>query len=268
MENVVFSLETGQVTGVDRQPLPFEKEIKVPYDLNLTKLVEHGSRKVQKKDEEGHLLYMTNIVTDEEGILESFDETTEAVEVLETETKTVLNKWKDADGTLNEQEVIVTTPIKTQERLPVLVDEPVYETVLFEDSFMDFTYEEVIEAKVKAINNNNLYDLIHFNEDLAEGTFSLNLSDFKADLGNGVAIIHGGAKLRTEKISLSHPVTSLMVYTEKDSDITVEVGATASSFSPVINGRVVFEEPTNAVYIRFTNNAESKRELHAFGILV
>lgn len=268
MENVVFSIETGQVTGVDRQPIPFEKEIKIPYDLTLTKLVPNGVQKVQKTDEEGHLLYMTNIVTDEEGNLESFEVTTEPVEVLAFETKTVLNKWRDNNGTLNEQEVTITTPVKTQERLPVLIEEPVYESISFEDSFMDFTYEDVLEAKIKSINNNNLFDLIHFNEDFEEGTFSTGLSDFKADLGNGVAVIHGGAKLRTEKITLPHPVNSLMVYAECDSDITVEVGGSASSFTPAVNGSVVLTEPTNTIYVRFTNNAEAKRELHAFGILV
>ncbi|MNO00083.1 hypothetical protein D3C81_2198840 [compost metagenome] len=49
--------------------------------------------------------------------------------------------------------------------------------------------------------------------------------------------------------------------------MTVEVGATATNLTAVVDGVAELPGAADALYVRFINTAESYREVYAFGLL-
>lgn len=243
MKTVLFDRATRKVTGVDRAPLPFEATIYLPYDITIQKTVytDIPGTKVHKRDNEGNLLYLDNLVVDNDGNLISADEVTYS--------------HKEVDGKIVEL-YPATEPMKKAD------------TYKFEDNPYIFTADEVIEAKKKAIDDHELADLVFFDENLDEGNFSTELTSFEADMGAGFIAIHPGGEARTKKLSLGTASEVINIYFEGAPEIVIEVGATASEFVPVVNGVAQLSEPASEVYVKFKNPSDQKREVHAFGILI
>lgn len=174
MRNVVYDRVTGQVKGYDRDPLPFELEIKIPYPISLQKTVkEPTGNTIQKVDETGQLLYWMDVITPIEygGYVEgdiNTVETTDALTVTTWETRPTTYKAStnqtttepqaviQPDGTTVMQEVevpvydTITTsveaPIAWENHEPIMVEEVVDHTYTFEKNCFIFTADEVLNA--------------------------------------------------------------------------------------------------------------------------
>jgi len=154
MYNIVFNRLTRQVCGYDRQPMPFELELLIPYPISLSKTVEEITGMViQKVNENGELLYLNGEV-----------ETTEAR--VATEFETVINTYRIATDEVTLETVVdelgVTTevevpiyeeistsvemPISFDEHEPIMIDEVVSKTYTFDQNPYIFVVDEVIEA--------------------------------------------------------------------------------------------------------------------------
>lgn len=268
MSNVLFDRLSQKVVGLNRPASPFEFSVSFPFPLTLAKRVSVRGEEVQKTDEQGNLLFMSNVVTDDVGNIVSFDETPEELEVLETEDQTHTYTTVNDEGEEEELTVTSQVPTKTEKREPVLVMEPVYETVTFPESFSHFTYEEIVAAKETSLNQNNLMQLAYFNEDMREEDFSTELTSHSADMGVGFIAVHPSGQVRTEKLPLGILTDRVKIYIEAQEGISVEIGTNATTFYELTQDTAFFPEPVDEVYVRFTNTAETKREIHSFGLLI
>jgi hypothetical protein len=59
MNTVIISVENGMVAALNRPPLPFEREISLPYPLQLQKTIERVQGEKQKVNEHGQPLYLS-----------------------------------------------------------------------------------------------------------------------------------------------------------------------------------------------------------------
>lgn len=173
MKNIIYDRVTHQVKGFDRDPLPFELSLVVPYPIDLRKTVEEPTGKtVQKTDADGNLLYKTNVTYDDQGV-ESFDETSEVrtatklspqtntYKVGTDKTEMVLQDVTQPDGTIIQQEVevpvydeiqtIIQVPTEWTEHDPIMIPEVVTKSYTLEENCSLFTSEEVAEMITKTI---------------------------------------------------------------------------------------------------------------------
>jgi len=244
MKHVVFDLESGRITGVDRQPLPFEGVINLPYPIQLAKTIETvvPGMKVQKRNENGKPLYIDNVEVDEDGNLLSYEEVTYSTRDM-------------GDGNV-------------VELYPALIDATVTKAYTFEENPFVFTYEEVVEAKKRSLEANELTHLAYYSEGLDASEFSITLDSHNANMGRGFIVLNEFGTVRTKKINLGESVDRVEVYVEASEDVLVEIGTSATNFFPVEKGVANFPAPASEVYVRFTNTVDRKREIHAFGLLI
>lgn len=169
-------------------------------------------------------------------------------------------------------ERVVQIPVEFEDLPPVLIEEPVYKTVRFEDDPTLFTYDEVVEAKKRAIDENSLNTLVYYSERLSSEEFDFTDPNHSADMGVGVVTLHGSGQCRTKMINLGQPAQRLEVYLEADPDVSVEVliDPEGTTVVPVdlSSGIAVLPNPTDTIALRFINNSDRRREIHAFGILI
>lgn len=174
MRNVVYDIVTGQIKGYDREPLPFELSIDIPYPISLQKTVkEPTGNMVQKVNEAGQLLYWMDVITPigyggyvEEDI--NTVETTDALTVTTWETRPVTYKTStdqtttefqaviQPDGTTVMEDVevpvydIITTslevPIAWNDHEPIIAEEVIVRTYTLEQNCYIFTADEVLNA--------------------------------------------------------------------------------------------------------------------------
>jgi|GEM_PF-5514637 len=126
MRNIVYDLFTGMVKDYDRDPLPAEKSIVIPYPILLLKAIQESTGSmIQKVNEQGELLYKKNIVADEFGV-ETYTETTEGedhepIMVEEIVSRTYTLEQNPYIFTADEvsDAIANTIPVKSVEQLTV-----------------------------------------------------------------------------------------------------------------------------------------------------
>lgn len=256
MNNVVFNAETLEVVGVNRPTLPYEIEVLTKEGFNPVKMVADKDRLVPKKDIFGNKLY-----------LDGDKEVTYNLKPIAFETIIEKRKHVGEDGKVREQEYKLERPTKFEPLKAVMVPSNSKKQVNLLEHFEEFTYDEIVKAKIAYIENNSLNKVLYYNEELSAETLSTNLSDFSADLGSGFVTLHPKGKIRTVKLPLAKAVKVVEIYAEIQEGIVMEIGATADSMMKVVNGLVAFPEPVSEVYVRFTNGVDKRRQLSAFGLL-
>jgi len=173
MKNVVYDRVTEQIKGYDRDPLPFELSLEIPYPVNLQKTVtELTGNMVQKVNGQGELLYKKDIVNNEFA-RESYTETTEArtvtvyasqvntYRVSTDQTTTELQDVIQPDGTAKKEEVEVPiydtitptseVPIEWEDHEAIMIEETVERTYTLEQNCFIFTADEITEAITNTI---------------------------------------------------------------------------------------------------------------------
>lgn len=256
MDNVIFTADNLEVVGVNRSVLPFQVSVDIPTGFNPSKLVQVEAGIHHKRDELGRKLFLDG----EEEV--PFDSKVVEFEEIET-TRTIILE----NGDKVTQEVTDRMPLRFEQLKPIYVPYYTNTLVSLRENPTVFTYSDIIEAKQEVLAEQYSKRFIYFNEDMAEESFSTSLASFTADLGLGIAILHGRGQLRTNKIPLPTGTTHIEIYAEVQKDVDVEFGFTASEF---VKAEGEIEVPSGAkdVYIRFINKCTHKREIKAFGILV
>ncbi|MEK4879347.1 hypothetical protein [Paenibacillus sp. FSL R5-0908] len=266
MDNVIFSRQDHTVTGLNRPAGPAEYSLALPFPVTVTKLLPWVNGEKQKTNEDGQLLYYGKPILEEDG-----SET-----VNEVTTDRIVTAWEEVtqEYTLVTDEGKVpmsnTTRIATEweDLEPVLEPNVEQYQVNFAEQPSLFTYQELQAAKLSSIKK--AYpglDLAYYDEDFALESFAVELADHAANLGDGLLAIHPGGMCRTVKLPLGKSAGIVRLYLEAQDGVTVEVGATAANMIPVADGQVKLTAASDAVYVRFTNTAESYREVYAFGLL-
>lgn len=286
MANVLIDRQSLQVKGLNRDPLPFEYEIKLPTELSLQKTIQVSTgNKVQKTNDTEEPLYMDNIVKDANGNITSYDEVTTSQKVIAYTTQTFTYKVPDPtqttketvtnpDGTTSEVDVPVMDTISTTSQVPsawkdldpVMIDEVIPKAVTLANSCTEFAASEVISGKIAAINNLNLRQVLFFSEDLNEDAV-LKGSSQGVHTGQGFIALDPGGFLQTDKIALSSAAETLEVYLESQDSIEVSMSSDSTTFVAVQNSTLSFTSEVQEIYLKFTNTASSRREIYAFGIL-
>lgn len=131
-----------------------------------------------------------------------------------------------------------------------------------------FTIDDLIEAKGKQILSKMMRKYIILNEELIEQDISLNLSSHSANTGYKFLQLRPNGQCRTNKIVLPVKTSSAGLYIECDTEITIEIGTTATNFTPIKNGEFInFSEETSLLYLRFKNNSNKYKQIYSYGII-
>ncbi len=266
MNNVIFSRTDHTVTGLNRPAGPAEYGLTLPFPVAVTKLLERTNGEKQKTNEEGQLLYCGKPVLEED----------DSETVNEVTTDRIATAWEEVtqEYTLITDEGAV--PISSTNRVatewedlePVLIPNVEQYQVSFAEQPALFSYDDLKAAKLASIKKAFTgQELVHFDEDFELESFAVDLADHAANLGDGVIAVHPGGQCRTIKLPLGKSASTIRLYLEAQEGITVEIGAAAANLIPVADGQVKLTTAADSVYVRFTNTAESYREVYAFGLL-
>lgn len=267
MDNVIFSRQDHTVTGLNRQAGPAEYSLALPFPITVTKTLERVNGEMQKADENGLPLYKSTLILSEDGQERYIEVTTARIPTAfeeMTRDYTLVNEDGSRTLVINTAQV----PIEWEDLQPVMVPNVEQYLVSFADQPSLFTYDEIKAAKLvslkKAFPDRHL---IFYDEDFNLEHFSEDLAEHAANMGDGVMALHPGGKCRTTKLPLEKSADTIQLYLEAQDGITVEIGATTANLIEVIDGQVKLATAADSVYVRFTNTAESYREVYAFGLL-
>lgn len=182
MNNIVYDRVTKQIKGYDRDPLPFESEIKIPYPIQLSKTIQESTGNlIQKVNDEGLPLYKKEIVINAFGEV-TYTETVDAKTVIEFGTKpniyriatnqttTEMRDVLQLDGTFVSEEVEVPVydtiapiseiPIVWEDHEPIIIEETVNRAYTLEQNCYIFSVDEVVEAIANATPPITALDLL------------------------------------------------------------------------------------------------------------
>ncbi|ETT45694.1 hypothetical protein C162_20211 [Paenibacillus sp. FSL R7-269] len=267
MDNVVFSRQDHTVTGLNRPAGPAEYSLSLPFPIAITKLQPWVNGEKQKTNDGGQLLYYSKPILEEDGS-ETVNEVT--TDRIATAWEEVTQEYTLVNDDGSKTPVSNTTQIATEweDLEPVLIPNVQQYQVTFAEQPSLFTYQELQAAKLSGIKK--AYQglvLVYYDEEFALESFAVELADHAANLGDGLLAIHPGGQCRTVKLLLGKSAGLIRLYLEAQEGITVEIGATAANLIAVVDGQVKLATASDSVYLRFTNTAESYREVYAFGLL-
>lgn len=238
---ILIDMLTKQVVGVNQEKKILMYEIEAD-NIDPQKTISQTVSK-QKTDEEGRLLYLKSY------------------------------QYMDSNGLVQTKEEHVTTPYTVVDKKAVYYP-PVLDTINVETTYTlfdnpsVFNLDDIVEAKSQRIVSQSNFSNIILYEELQEKNLSIELASNLAHTGIKMISILPGGQIRTNRIQLPVSVEKVEVYYEADEEIVIEVGQTASSFSPVLNGVATFAEPTSNFYIRFKNESlETTRNIRSYGLL-
>lgn len=267
MDNVVFSRADHTVTGLNRPAGPAEYSLVLPFPVTVTKLLPWVNGEKQKTNEDGQLLYYSKAIQEEDGS-ETVNEVTSSRIVTNWEEVTQEYTLVNEDGSKTPLSNTAQIATEWEDLQPVLIQNVEQYQVTFAEQPSLFTYQELQAAKLASIKKAFAgQELVHFDEDFELESFAVDLADHSANLGDGVIAVHPGGQCRTVKLPLGKLASTIRLYLEAQDGITVEIGATAGNLLPLADGQVTLPAAADAVYVRFSNNAESYREVYAFGLM-
>jgi len=283
LQTILFNRTSNFITGIDREKLPYEYSVLLPFDIQLSKTRQESTGQlIQKVNSENQTLYKDNIIIDPLTNVETFDEVTYSEKVISTQTQ--INTYRIATEEYTTEiitdefgeEQVIQTPIYTEiqttsevpvswENLdPIMIPEIINKTVTLENNMLAFNYEEVLEAKIQSINNNSLTSICYFDEDFLGNDLILS----NCSIGDGILILHGqNAQVGSPLIELPTPKSIIELYIESQPEIEVQVSGDNINFIPFINNSAILPIPSTTLYFKITNTSTSNRELYAIGIL-
>ena len=274
MNNITFNRSTNIVTGLNRPSLPYEYQVNLPFSITLSKSIQVPTNQlIQKTNSENLPLYKDEVTIDEITGEESYIETTNSQKV--TKYESVTNTYKIVIGEemveqTNEfgeivlvpvpiyDEIVTTSeiPIAWDELEPIMIPEVITKTVTFPDQYMEFDYEEVLEAKKLSINNNSLTSLCYYDEDFLGNDLILS----NCSIGDGFISIMPNGSVATPIIQLPKFTTIIELYTESHDGLVFKVNDTL-----VENNRVKLPTQTDKITISVSNPTNKNLELYCLG---
>lgn len=150
MKNVIYDRVTKQIKDYDRDPMPFELSLAIPYPIQLSRTVqEFTGVMVQKINEEGQLLYVHGETeTTEASTITTWDTISNTYLVATDQT----TPGTDEEGNPIEipvYETVTTTsevPVAWEDHEPIMIEEVVSRTYTLDQNCAIFTADEVTEV--------------------------------------------------------------------------------------------------------------------------
>ena len=256
--NINIDRITGRVTPL-QSPLTYT--IDVVDSFLLSKAVEVTEGTKQKTNEQGQLLYKTDIiVVDEVG--ETWIETTESKKPTKFERYEKTITVTDEEGNQNSQIVTVKIPVEFEDLDPVMIDNIILKVVNIKDNPEEFTAQEVLEAKyldiLNASNKSNIIADIFLNES------DIDLNDINHSANTGVAMLellpHGQAKTKSISLEIASKDFELL---EFDAPKTVDIYISGQR---VENGKVSLANTVSTCTIKFVNTSNKKAIIKGYAI--
>lgn len=275
MQTILFDRSSNKITGIGREKLPYEYSVHVPFDIQLSKTVQESTGQlIQKVNSENQPLYKDEIVIDEITGEESYIEVTTSQKV--TAFEIVKNVYKIAVSEemveqVNEFGETVLVPVPVYEEIvtnsenpiswddleQIMIPEIINKTVTLENNMFEFDYEEVLEAKKQAINNNNLLSLCFYDEDFLGNDLVLS----GCSIGDGILILHPQGFITTPIITLTKFTSIIGIYQEsQNSGLEFYINDI-----PVIDGRIKLSTNVNEIIIKVSNPTNKNLELYCLG---
>jgi hypothetical protein len=276
LQKVIFNKSNDFCVGIDREVLPFEYFVQLPYPISCSKTIqEKTSNQIQATNNQNQPLYKTNIKTNPITGEETYDSTTYDKTVLTYQTVTNTYKVADPikttsetitnpDGTTSTIQVpvmntITTTsqiPDQTIENPPIMIPEIINKTYQFEENPYIFSYDEILTAKKSAINNNSLTKLFFYDEDFLNNDLVFNQSH----IGDGFISITPQGSVSTQTLTLPKQTNIIELYQESQEGLLFEINDIQ-----VVDGRVKLSSLTNQIIIKVSNPTNKNLELYALG---
>ncbi|KGE17558.1 hypothetical protein [Paenibacillus wynnii] len=267
MDNVIFNRQDHTVAGLNRPAGPCEYSLALPFPITAVKTLTWTNGEKQKADENGQLLYKSQPILDENN-QETYNEVITARIPTAWEERTQEYSLVNEDGSRTLLTNTTQVPVEWEELQPAMVSNVEQYQVSFTEQPSLFTYDELQVAKLISIKKAySGVQLVYYDEDFEPSGFSTDLAEHAANMGDGVLAVHPNGKCRTTKLPLGKIADTIQLYLEAQAGITVEVGATVTGFTEVVQGIAQLPVPTNELYVRFTNTTDSYKEVYAFGIL-
>jgi len=275
LQTILFDRSSNKITGIGREKLPYEYSVHVPFDIQLSKTVQESTGQlIQKVNSENQPLYKDEIVIDEITGEESYIEVTTSQKV--TAFEIVKNVYKIAVSEemveqVNEFGETVLVPVPVYEEIvtnsenpiswddleQIMIPEIINKTVTLENNMFEFDYEEVLEAKKQAINNNNLLSLCFYDEDFLGNDLVLS----GCSIGDGILILHPQGFITTPIITLTKFTSIIGIYQEsQNSGLEFYINDI-----PVIDGRIKLSTNVNEIIIKVSNPTNKNLELYCLG---
>lgn len=267
MDNVIFNRQDHTVTGLNRLAGPCEYALALPFPITAVKTLTRTNGEKQKTNEEGHLLYKSQPILDENG-QETYNEVTTARIPTAREERTQEYSLVNEDGSRTPLSSTAQIATAWEDLQPVTVPNVELYQVSFAEQPSLFTYDEISAAKhASLVKTFPGLQLVFYDEDFNLKHFSNDLVEHAANMGDGVMAIHPGGKCRTTKLPLGKTIEKIHFYLEAQEGIAVEIGSTATNLTAVVDGVAELPVATDVVYVRFINTTESYKEVYAFGLL-
>ncbi|WHH58322.1 hypothetical protein [Petroclostridium sp. X23] len=221
---------TEKVTGIDRSDLQSGIQITVPDSFNFTKTVIRIDGEKQKTNEEGQLLYKTNVRIGEDG-QEVWDEVT----------------TQEIDGEALE---------------PVMVPNEVQETVGFQKAPYEFTLEEVIQEKYRQALEESSFTHLLADVFLDENDLDIADPSHSANTGVGILQLLPGGQAKTKSITLDQAADAFALL-EFDADDGVVIYLAGQPFT---DGKLQLTSAVASCTIRFENTIDKPKSVRAYAI--
>lgn len=260
MISVIFDLASKMVTGLNRDPRPFEFSMDVPKETELVKVseVEIKGKSEHKVDDQGRHLYMKP--TDD-----GFEEVTQDKEAAEFEYITRTISYVNEEDQLVEEEVTAKEPTKYVHYKPVMVPVTKKTVTEFSENPYIFSYDEVAEAKKKGLSKKNLLDVVFFTESMDSRLFKTE--ECNADFAVGELLLPQEGHATLQPIQLKVPTDTLQLYIESLGDVVVEIGSSEKDVKPITSNTVIFEKPVNEIFIKLSNLEAKRKKVSCLAIL-
>ncbi len=232
-------------------------QIKVEDNFNTSKIIEVVEGQKQKTNEQGQLLYKTNIKEDG-----SYDETTEAKIITKTEQREAVNKWTDEEGKEHSETVEVEEPIEWVDNEPVLIDNVVNKTITFEEDPTAFTAEEILKAKYQTLLDGSSYDFILADIFLNEDDINLGDKDHAANTGVAIMQLLPNGQAKTKSITLVNSANSFELLELEGNGVDIYINDVK-----FVDNRAVLSAATNEVVIKFKNTTNKPADVKSYAIV-
>jgi len=246
----------GKVTY---SPSPACINIQVDDDFDCEKVIQVQQGEIQKKDNNGNLLYLDTNKLDTQG---NPTETIESRVVTKTEPKEVINKWVDEKGAEQSQTVTIQEPVEWYDNEPVMIPNMVDTTVKYSTNPTEFTLDEILEAKYKTILENSQEDNILADMFLNESDLDLTNVNHKANTGVGILKLLPNGQAVTKSITLAKS-TSTFTLLEFSTDKGVDIYINDTKFA---GGTVTLASAVDNCTIKFVNTTNKLKNVKSYAI--
>lgn len=257
-----MNINIDRVTGkVVLSPSTLTFQVSVDDNFNPSKTIEVIEGQKQKTNEQGQLLYYKQGIEYGGYIEDNCEETTEARTITKTESKEVINKRSDEDGTEHSEPVTIDEPVEWVDNEPVMVDNVISKTITFAEDPTQFTAEEILKAKYQSLLDSSSYDYILADIFLNEEDIDITDKDHAANTGVAIMQLLPNGQAKTKSITLANSTSIFSLLELECSGVDVYVNDIK-----FVDNRAILSAATNEVVIKFKNTTNKLVDVKSYAI--